>query len=68
MCTKLAFEYYRIAGTEGANKVWMRDLKSVANIPMPRPGVKLLPAKSIYRKLVFSGSEVLDFKILDCNE
>ena len=22
----------------GANIVWMRDLKSVANIPMPRPG------------------------------
>ena len=34
--TKLVFEYYRIAGRELANKVWMPDLKSVANIPMPR--------------------------------
>ena len=34
---KLPFEYYWIAGTSIASKVWKRDLKTVANSSAPRP-------------------------------
>ena len=34
---KLPFEYYWIAGTSIASKVWKRDLKTVANSSTPRP-------------------------------